>query len=325
MNKLVCLLICLSLNLPMGCTFNRFIQQNDMALSRQQKDAIIERAIAYEFSEPKNNPIKEDERFQDAAKAKVSEANYEEAIAVTLSGLKGHRDSFSLQYFLAALIGDTSEITAEPLKSKMIKKSEDLFDKLMNSAEIQPKNIYFKFKNEYFFRLADYRAQFENGIAFVDHFSSDGKVDSPGMNGYYCQGVGAAHYAKSLVNQGKITLARQYAQKSIKAWAQYFSYDNEYYNSYVHYALALGILGHIDDMMVALTRSASLIHKDLGYHEFKEVIDFIQGKKNWLKGIEQTTLSRNQKHSLRFLALKMRAIHVAYGRNLKALFSQHLA
>jgi hypothetical protein len=43
----------------------------------------------------------------------------------------------------------------------------------------------------------------------------------------------------------------------------------------VHYALALGILGHTEEMYRALQRSASIIGRDLEYHEFKEVIDFV--------------------------------------------------
>lgn len=61
--------------------------------------------------------------------------------------------------------------------------------------------------------------------------------------------------------------------------AQYFTYDHNYYNSYVHYALALGILGYEDEMMKALQRSADLIHKDLSYTEFKDVTDFVGGSK----------------------------------------------
>ena len=59
---------------------------------------------------------------------------------------------------------------------------------------------------------------------------------------------------------------------------QHFTHENDYYNSYVHYALALGILGYRTEMLRALQRSAQLINKDLTYHEFTEVIDVFDGR-----------------------------------------------
>lgn len=40
--------------------------------------------------------------------------------------------------------------------------------------------------------------------------------------------------------------------------------------------MALEILGHREEMKRALTRGAELIHTDLNYYEFKEVLDFIK-------------------------------------------------
>jgi hypothetical protein len=273
--KKLCLLICLTFNLLTGCTLNRVIYQKKIELCRLEKDAIINQALNYELAVPSNGIVEKAQLYRTAAIKKVGEADYEGAIAVLLAGLKAHPESFSLQSLLAALIGDTSEITPEPMKIEMVKTSEKMFAQLMKFVEFQPKDIYYKFKNEYFFRHANYLSQFENGRAFVEHFSLQGKLNPLGIDGFYCQGVGAAHYAKSLVSQGEISRAREYAQESIIAWAQYFSHENDYYNAYVHYALALGILGHSSDMLKALTRSASLIGKDLEYHEFKEVIDFV--------------------------------------------------
>jgi len=64
--------------------------------------------------------------------------------------------------------------------------------------------------------------------------------------------------------------------KAMVSWAQYFTYKNDYYNAYVHYAIALGVLGYKEEMMRALLRSASFINKDLTYFEFKEIIDFFE-------------------------------------------------
>jgi hypothetical protein len=109
----------------------------------------------------------------------------------------------------------------------------------------------------------------------TEHYWELNELTDYGHKGYYFQGVGAANYAKQLLVKQETSLALEYAEKAIFAWAQYFSYFNTYYNAYVHYGLALGILGHEQDMMRALQRGADLIKTDLNFHEFKEIIEFI--------------------------------------------------
>ena len=157
----------------------------------------------------------------------------------------------------------------------MLTKAKELFDKLLKEAPSQPKEKYYPFKNEYYFRLTMYKEQYELGQEIVAHYWGKETWKRAGGNGYYYQGVGAARYARKLIDQGNKGLAFEYARKAIVSWAQYFSYENNYYNAYVHYALALGILGHKEEMMRALLRSASILKRDLSYQEFKEVIDFV--------------------------------------------------
>lgn len=75
---------------------------------------------------------------------------------------------------------------------------------------------------------------------------------------------------------GNKQIAVDYAQKAFIAWAQHFSVCNDYYNSYVHYAYALAILGKNQEMMVALHKSAALIKKDFDYHEFKNLLAWVE-------------------------------------------------
>ena len=147
----------------------------------------------------------------------------------------------------------------------------------MNEIEGKPKPEIYSFKNEYFYRFGKYKEQYENGLAMIaDYERTEGLLHQHGSRGYYCQGVGAANYAKQLLIAGNKVEALDYAQKAVIAWAQHFSYKNSYYNSYVHYSLALGILGYRQEMFNALNRSAYLIQRSLDYHEFKEIIDFFQ-------------------------------------------------
>ena len=243
--------------------------------SRSDKNEIIERALGFEVQKADKIVLQEASQLCKEARKKVEDACYEEVIKIITLGLKKYPRNFVLQASLASLIGDCSEITPNPIKERMIKYSKELFDKLIKEVDEQPKHIFYPFMNEYYYRFALYNQQYELGIKRVDDYWHTEEFNMYGVGGYYSQGVGAANYARILLEEGNRVLACDYAQKAIVAWAQYFSYKNDYYNSYVHYAMALGICGYKEEMMRALEKSASIIGKDLSYFEFREVIDFI--------------------------------------------------
>lgn len=243
---------------------------------------IVERALCLELPITDKIVLQEALGVRMQADKKVDEANYDEALRIVLEGLEQFPTNFVLQADLASLLGDHSENFTGQIKDSMVKRSKELFVKLMDEVEGQPKGAAYSFKNEYCYRFALYKEQYELGLKRVADYWETEEWNVRGFRGYYSQGVGAANYARELLIQGKNQEAIDYAHKAVVAWAQFLSYENTYYNAYVHYAIALGILGHKDEMMKALTRSAELIHRDLNYVEFKEVIAFIDGieKKN---------------------------------------------
>ena len=257
-----------------------FIKKNNTSYQTIQhpstdKAGIIERALKVDLPIALSIDSQETKAVSDEAMKKVYEGNYEQAIDITLKGLERFPSDFTLQSDLAALLGDCSEITPSPLKERMVEKAKHLFDKLLKEADRQPKEAYYPFKNEYYYRFKKYKEQYELGLKRVADYWGTAEWNSVGFKGYYSQGVGAANYARQLMQEGNKAQALHYAQKAVVAWAQYFSYKNDYYNALVHYSLALGILGFKDEMMRALEHSASLIKKDLDYFEFKEVITFV--------------------------------------------------
>jgi hypothetical protein len=241
-----------------------------------QEQNLVEKALIVELSP---TSIEHQEKGAETYKRVIDEvykADYKEALNVLLNELRKYPANFTIQLYLAAILGDYSELIDEPQKSKMIKKSKDIFSKLMNEVSSQPKNIAYKFKNEYYFRLGQHKEQYQNGVTMInDYWDTSEYSTRIGASAYYNQGVGAAYFAKQLLQAGNRQQALDYAQKSVVAWGQYFSLENDYYNPYVHYGLALGILGQKDEMMRALRRGAELIKRDLNYTEFKDVIDFI--------------------------------------------------
>lgn len=204
----------------------------------------------------------------------VKANEYQTAIEILQRGLQEYPHSFALQTRLAAVLGDYAELSGA-VHEKMFQKSKQIFEKLREEVPIQPKREQFYFNNEYNYRFALYREQYENGVAMIEHYFDLPDMESYGYKGYYFQGVGSANYAKQLLLEKNGSLAEEYARKSLIAWAQYMSYCNNYYNAYVHYGLALGILGETQEMMRALERGAKLIHTDLDYSEFREVIEYI--------------------------------------------------
>lgn len=242
-------------------------------------EQIIEQGIALPLSSTETIVSDEVMHIRDEAFEQVKKGKYPAAIGMILKGLEKFPKDFGLQSDLASLLGDTSKITPSPLKERMLRRAKELFDKLEKEAVNQPKEIYYPFKNEYFFRFGLYKEQYELGIERAAYYWGLAALNpsnySYNGHGYYSQGVGAARYARKLVEQGKKALAIEYAQKAIVSWAQYFSYEHDYYNAYVHYALALGILGHKEEMMRTLSRSAAMLKRDFDYFEFKEVIDFV--------------------------------------------------
>lgn len=71
-------------------------------------------------------------------------------------------------------------------------------------------------------------------------------------------------------------MADLWAKKSVESWEVYFEINKTYYNPYVHYALALGLLGLKKEMMKALKTSSKLCKKPMSYKEFVETIKWVR-------------------------------------------------
>lgn len=212
-----------------------------------------------------------------SAWALIRKAEYQEALKIVIDVLNTYPAAFEAQVDFAAILGDLAYVSGSEIQDQMFNRSKQLFEKLMQEVDKQPiSSVIFCFKNEYCWRFAQYEQQYDNGVDWVNYYWQTDEMLTCGFCGYYSQGVGAAYSAKQLMIKGETEKAKIWAQKAIVAWAQYFSYNNTYYNAYVHYALALGILGYTDEMMKALSFSANLIHKDLNYKEFQDVIEFVE-------------------------------------------------
>lgn len=216
------LVLSLSLNLhlaamlfPDSSTKAFHDSERSKILDRDYKDKIIESALSLEL--PATDKIISEKATKLLKKTyqKVGECHYEDAINIVVGGLKKLPTNFALQAELASLLGDCSEITPAPLKDRMVHKAKRMFDRLMQEVDGHPKGDVNSFKNEYYFRFALYREQYEFGLKRVsDSWQTlDWEID--GIRGYYSQGVGAARYAQKLIKEDNKPLVSIMLEKQL--------------------------------------------------------------------------------------------------------------
>lgn len=213
--------------------------------------------------------------------ALMERGDYQTYLALTLRNLEQCPTSFVDQIELAAILAVYSHHFTQPMRSEMQKKSQEFFVKLLpeletynpqkDSEDILVQKIAYFLYHAYFYSFNRFKDLYELGIRNVDLGKG---TDQWSPMGYFSQGIGAAHYAQEYLLAGNQGIAKEWAEKSIQAWNEYFKHDTKYFHAYVEYALALSILGRDDEMMKALNDGVQQIHTDLNNPEFKEVIAF---------------------------------------------------
>ena len=194
-----------------------------MQCASQQRpiESVIEEALCFELPPTDTFFSEGADRNGKRVFRKITEGNYEAAFRIVFEGLKEFPTNFDAQSLFASLLGDYSEHFSGVLKERMIARSKAIFEKLLCELDGQTKDeVIYCFLNEYNFRLKKYKDQYEHGQRTVARYWNTAKRKHLGVNGYYSQGVGAAHYAKQLFIEGQQRRAREYAQKALVAWAQ---------------------------------------------------------------------------------------------------------
>jgi len=167
-----------------------------------------------------------------------------------------------MQSAYASILGDYSEQLSprqrQRGKGQAVRLLRVLLHRLRGVEEIEA----FRSRNEYYYHSGQFKKQYSLGREGV----SRGMVRA-----VYSQGVGAAWHAKQLAEMRKPRLARLWATKSVKAWKVFFRRVPDYYNAYVHYALAVGILDRPEEMDRARRVAGRLSRRPASYREFREV------------------------------------------------------
>ncbi len=197
-------------------------------------------------------------------------AEYKKATAHAKKGLKLFPDDTVASFTYYSIMADYALSSKTKKFKDMHKDAVSGMKKLLGRTGGRGISLGFKknMKNEYYYQTKQYKKQYELGISFFKRHGEKGSL--------YSSGVGGANYALGQAFKNKKNLAELWAKKAIHAWEIYFEYDKKYYNPYVHYALAWGVLGNKKKMMKALKDSAKRCGKPMSYKEFVEVIEWVE-------------------------------------------------
>jgi hypothetical protein len=199
----------------------------------------------------------------------INKADYKKAVGVLAGVYKKYPADFKVANFYASTLADYAELLSGEKKKKLKKEGISILSNLLKRTRGISKGWIYRTRNEYYYQTKNYYKQYMLGVEMVTNGDK---------NGFYSQGVGAAWHALELVMKGNRNKKRSkvWAKKAINAWNNYFKYvAKDYYNPYVHYALAFGILGNDKEMNKSLFKASKLSGKPLSYYEFKEVINSI--------------------------------------------------
>jgi len=192
----------------------------------------------------------------------VTDADYKKAIDVLTPLYRKYPRDFKVVKTYAMVLGDYADGLTGGLRPKLKRKSLAILRKLTGKLGNVRWEWNISTRNEYYYHSGQFRKQYELGLE---------SAAGGHKWGYYGQGVGAANYSYEHAAAGRRGYAALWARRAISSWENFFKFKDDYYNAYVHYALAFGILGRLKEMEAALKKSAALSGKPHTYREFAEV------------------------------------------------------
>lgn len=212
-----------------------------------------------------------DEAWQALRKAwwkSITDADYKKAFRLITPAHKKYPNDYKIIYLYASTLADYGETFGAAKKAAYKRQGCVLLAGLLKRLHGVDRAWAYSTRNEYYYHSEQFNKQYALGVE---------RVAEKDKGGYYSQGVGAAWHAYGLAVKGRQYSAWFWAKRAVRAWENFFRFKADYYNAYVHYALALGILGRTDAMEAALDKSAGLSGKSRSYREFREVRENIAG------------------------------------------------
>lgn len=201
---------------------------------------------------------------RDTAWKAIQVADYLKAVTILRGVYRKYPKDSRVVSFYASALADYG-YSVPPAKQEVLrKKACALLKGLLPKIRLANMPLGYSTRNEYYYHSRQYDKQYHLGVEVVKRGEK---------RAYYSQGVGAAWHAYSHAKAGRWHFARLWAKRAVRAWECLFKFNDKYYNAYVHYALALGILGRDKELDAALKRSARLSGKPDSYQEFTDIRD----------------------------------------------------
>lgn len=198
----------------------------------------------------------------------IKQADYKTALEEAKKISEKHKNEIAdHEYF--SVLADYARSLPESEGAPIHKEALAGLEANLKKARGIPHGKLYAMYNEFYFQSGRHKEQYELGESNYQQYKN--------KHYHYSSGVGAAWYAKQLFERGNVQRGKVWARRSIEAWSSYHQLISNYYNSYVHLALAHGLLGEIHKMEEALNASAKLCGKDVQtFKEFVEIRDVIR-------------------------------------------------
>jgi len=200
----------------------------------------------------------------------IKKADYKKALDLAAKLANENKDCVFAQATYASVLGDFAEFNDTTNSKSLKKKAAKLLYKLTRRLKNQDIKTVGYVRNEYYYHSGQFKKQYELGCELARRGAT---------YPYYTQGVGASNYAYQLALKRQFVKARKWAKKAVQAWKKEIRSRPDYYNSYVHYALALGISGNTKKASEALIIAERLSGKNKDYIEFRAVRDRLKALK----------------------------------------------
>lgn len=187
--------------------------------------------------------------FRLKIRAFSNRGQYKKAHALALRLTIKYPDILQFAYWEAVFTAEESRgYTAVQIAARYRLAAKKLKKLLLRLKNVDPQ-LQKSIRNEYYWFSKQPRKQYQLGVEYVKRGDK---------YAYYSQGVGAVQVAKNYALQGKKALCLRWAQKSEKAWRQYFKVMPDWYNSYLFYGQALGLQGKIKEMREAFKKGSKI-------------------------------------------------------------------
>ena len=195
--------------------------------------------------------------------AQIKKANYEKAFELATLSHKSLSPYFYADLDYYSVMADYGSILGGAKGRRLHRRGVVGLKSLMYRLRGVDPNIRNIARNEYYFQTKQYKAQYELGINEFNRTHN--------LKAMYSCGVGAVWYANELLKKRQKKRSVSWAKKSILCWQKYLKAFPDYYNPYVHYALALGLTGELDKAKGALEMAQALSSKPRSFEEFQEI------------------------------------------------------